>query len=87
VILFAVHLAIALLLGYILIRAIYESGKKELIAPISGITTLFVIHCVTHGSSCLQCSTSDPECMAEIILFWLFAGWAIIQLWLKGEKK
>ncbi len=86
-ILFAVHLAIALLLGYVLVRAVYDSGKKELIIPMSGIATLFIIHCITHGSSCLQCTTSDPGCMAEIILFWLFAGWAILQMWLGGEKK
>ena len=86
-ILFAVHLAIALLLGYILVRAVYDSKKKELIVPISAIATLFVIHCVTHGSSCLQCTVSDPGCLSELILFWVFAGWAILQMWLGGEKK
>ena len=86
-ILFAVHLAIALLLGYILVRTVMESRRKDLIIPIAGIATLFIIHCTTHIASCVDCSLSDPGCAAELIMFWLFAGWAIIRLWLGGDKR
>ena len=84
--LFLFHMAIAIILGYILIRAVVESGRKDLVIPIAGIVTLFVIHCITARESCIQCSLTDPGCSAEIIMFWLFAGWAVIRLWLDRAK-
>jgi len=87
VILFLFHLAIAILLGYIFIRAVVESNRKELLIPLAGFATLFVIHCVTFRESCLNCSVTEPACFAEILMFWLFAGWAIIRLWIKSEGK
>ena len=84
-ILFLFHLAIAVVLGYVLTRAVIESGRKDLIIPIAGIITLFIIHCVTFRESCLECSLSEPACFAEILMFWLFAGWAGIRLWI-GNK-
>jgi len=85
VILFVFHLAITIILGYILLRAVVESGRKDLIIPIAGIVTLFLIHCATFRESCLKCSVAEPACFAEIIMFWLFAGWAGIRLWV-GKK-
>ena len=84
-ILFLFHLAIAVILSYILVRAVVESGRKDLVIPIAGIATLFIIHCITFWESCLECSLQEPACIAEIIMFWLFAGWAGIRLWL-GKK-
>ena len=84
-ILFFFHLAIAIILGYILIRAVAESGRKDLIIPIAGIVTLFILHCITFQESCLECSLQEPACIAEIIMFWLFAGWAGIRLWLRNK--
>lgn len=85
-ILFAIHLSIAVALGYILIRAVVESGRKDLLIPIAGIVTLFAIHCLTFRESCLQCSLIDSRCVAEILMFWFFAGWAGIRL-LTDKKK
>ncbi|MDN5358236.1 MAG: hypothetical protein PWP76_79 [Candidatus Diapherotrites archaeon] len=78
--LFLFHLAIALGLGYVLIRAVIESGKKDLIIPVAGIVTLFIIHCITFRASCLSCDLNSPNCIAELLLFWLFAIWAVIRL-------
>lgn len=78
-ILFFIHLAIAVLLGYLLVEYAVKSGKKDLIIPTAGIVTLFLLHCITFKASCLECSLSDPRCIGELLLFWFFAGWAIIK--------
>ncbi len=85
-ILFAVHAAIAVVLAYILIRAVTESGRKDLIVPVSAIATLFIIHCTTFKSSCLECSLKDPRCVGELVLFWIFASWGVLAV-VKGKKK
>ncbi len=78
-ILFVFHLAIAVLLGYVLISYAIKSGKKGLIIPLAGIVTLLILHCISFRASCLECSLNDARCIGELILFWFFAGWAVIK--------
>ncbi len=86
-ILFAIHATIAVILAYVLIRAVVESKRTDLVVPIAGIATLFIIHCITFRESCLGCSLSDPRCVGEIITFWFLAGWAIAAAAKKKNKK
>ncbi|NPA76457.1 MAG: hypothetical protein GXN93_01735 [Candidatus Diapherotrites archaeon] len=79
-IIFLLHLAIAGILAYVVIRSIVETGRKDLVIPIAGIITIFLIHCISFGETCLQCNITSPKCMGELFMFWFFAGWAIIRL-------
>ncbi len=86
-ILFAIHATIAVILAYILIRAVVESKRADLVVPIAGIATLFIIHCITFRESCLECSLKDPHCVGEIVTFWFLAGWAVVAAAKKKKKK
>ncbi len=77
-ILFLFHAVIALLVAYIVLRSVYESGRRELLLPLGGILLVFLAHCLLSTSSCLECELTNPRCVVEIALFWVFTAWAVV---------
>jgi len=87
VILFLFHTVILVLLALILGYAIASSGSYQLLGPLFGLLTLYLIHCSLWGEACTSCDLGSPTCVAEIALFWIFVAWGVLSSGLVRLKK
>ena len=76
------HLIILVILGVILLPPALR-GNRRIAIPLLGLLGLFLFHCIYWGEACTICDVSNPLCVIEIGVFWLFSLWGMVEWWLQ----